>query len=55
MPKEFAKLQAQDLGKVGATQDLLRGIEKIIPRQAENVKETIVVQQVAVGNPTVDS
>lgn len=30
MPKEFAKLQAQDLGKVGAIQDLLRGIAKII-------------------------
>ena len=30
MPKEFAKLQAQDLGKVGATQDLLRGIEKAV-------------------------
>lgn len=30
IPKEFSKLQAQDLGKVGATQDLLRGIEKII-------------------------
>jgi tetratricopeptide (TPR) repeat protein len=30
MPKEFAKLQAQDLGKIGATQDLLRGIEKIL-------------------------
>ncbi len=33
MPKEFTKLQAQDLGKVGAVQDLLRGIEKLIPRQ----------------------
>ena len=30
MPKEFAKLQAQDMGKVGATQDLLRGIDKIM-------------------------
>ena len=30
MPKEFAHLQAQDMGKVGAMQDLLRGIEKII-------------------------
>ena len=30
MPKEFAKLQAQDLGKVGAMQDLLRGIDKLI-------------------------
>lgn len=31
MPKEFTKLQAQDMGKVGAMQDLLRGIEKLIP------------------------
>lgn len=29
MPKEFAKLQAQDMGKVGAIQDLLRGIDKL--------------------------
>lgn len=34
MPKEFARLQAQDLGKVGAMQDLLRGIEKILPKGA---------------------
>ena len=34
MPKEFAKLQAQDLGKVGATQDLLRGIEKLFGKAA---------------------
>ena len=33
MPREFAKLQAQDLGKVGAMQDLLRGIEKLLPRE----------------------
>ena len=33
MPKEFAKLSAQDMGKVGAMQDLLRGIEKIIGRR----------------------
>ena len=56
MPKEFARLQAQDLGKVGAIQDLLRGIEKILLRQTETVKETLVVQQSAVvSNPTVDS
>ncbi|MBQ8318735.1 MAG: TIR domain-containing protein [Lachnospiraceae bacterium] len=30
MPKEFARLQAQDMGKVGAVQDLIRGIEKLI-------------------------
>ena len=30
MPKEFSKLQTQDLGKVGAVQDLMRGIDKLI-------------------------
>lgn len=34
MPKEFARLQAQDMGKVGAIQDLVRGIEKLIPLEA---------------------
>ena len=32
MPKEFAKLQAQDLGKVGSIQDLLRGVDKILSK-----------------------
>ena len=47
MTKEFARLQAQDMGKVGAMQDLLRGIEKILPREKAVVKETVVVQQSA--------
>lgn len=34
MPKEFARLQAQDMGKVGAIQDLLRGIGKILGERA---------------------
>ena len=33
MPAEFARLQAQDLGAVGAQQDLLRGIGKLLPRE----------------------
>lgn len=37
MPREFAKLQAQDMGKVGAMQDLLRGIDKIMGRSASGV------------------
>ena len=41
MPKEFARLQAQDMGKIGAIQDLVRGIGKIIPRG----EPTVVVQQ----------
>ncbi len=38
MPKEFHRLQGQDMGKVGAVQDLLRGIEKILPRIVEEKK-----------------
>ena len=33
MPDEFHALQAQDMGKIGAIQDLLRGVAKIIPSQ----------------------
>ena len=46
MPREFAKLQAQDMGKVGAMQDLLRGIEKILPKQQP---VTVVQEKVIVG------
>lgn len=31
MPREFVRLQAQDLDKLGAIQDLIRGIEKLCP------------------------
>ena len=34
MPKEFQRLQAQNMGKVGAIQDLLRGIDKITGKGA---------------------
>lgn len=47
MPREFARLQAQDLGKVGALQDLLRGIEKLLPRQPEIAN--VVQERVVVG------
>ena len=33
IPKEFRKYQSQDMGKVGAIQDLLRGIDKIIKKE----------------------
>ena len=49
MPKEFAKLSAQDMGKVGAMQDLVRGVEKLIPRKTaapEKVTEKIVEKTV---------
>ena len=37
MPKEFAKLAAQDMGKVGAMQDLVRGVEKITGKKKETI------------------
>lgn len=48
MPREFAKLQAQDMGKVGAMQDLLRGIEKLLPKAEPAVP--VVQEKVVVGN-----
>ena len=54
MPKEFAKLSAQDMGKVGAMQDLLRGVEKILGSKTEEKKETVVIQQSS-GGPNVQA
>lgn len=54
MPKEFARLQAQDMGKVGAVQDLLRGIEKIVPKNVPSqVAEKVTVTQS--GGPNVEA
>ena len=36
MPKEFQKLAAQDMGKVGAMQDLIRGVEKIVGKKLKD-------------------
>ncbi len=47
LPREFAKLQAQDLGKMGAIQDILRGVEKLLPRQKSN--PVVVQEKVVVG------
>ena len=59
IPKEFKHLQAQDMGKVGAMQDLLRGIKKILPKETAPVVQQVtqVVQQVqpASGGANVNS
>ena len=52
MPKEFAKLQAQDMGKVGAMQDLIRGIDKIFDRDKKPAAAPVAAA-VASGAPTV--
>lgn len=48
LPDEFKGLQAQDLGKLGAVQDLVRGVEKLLAKDAPKDGE---VQQAAVSNP----
>ncbi|MBP5261115.1 MAG: TIR domain-containing protein [Clostridiales bacterium] len=53
MPKEFSKLQAQDMGKVGAIQDLVRGIQKIVKK--EDPKATAIVSGVMAGSDTVSA
>ena len=46
LPEEFSHLQAQDMGKLGFMQDLIRGIKKI----TESDKEKTVVNQTTVIN-----
>ena len=53
MPKEFSKLAAQDMGKVGAMQDLVRGVEKILGKNGQESSQTAQAQPVLVqsGGP----
>lgn len=43
IPKEFSKLQSQDMGKIGAIQDLMRGIDKFLVTEVK--KENNAVEQ----------
>ena len=43
IPKEFKHLQAQDMGKVGALPDLLRGVEKLL--NTKEKKQKVVVAE----------
>ena len=40
LPEEMQNLQGQDMSKIGAMQDLLRGIDKILSRKASTKVET---------------
>ena len=57
IPKEFRSLQAQDLGKVGAVQDLLRGIDKIFGRSEALTQQgqTQMIQQVVASGTNIDA
>jgi tetratricopeptide (TPR) repeat protein len=59
MPKEFTRLQAQDMGKVGAIQDLARGIDKLMGRDMDALKTSAsgqtVIQHISEGGPNAAS
>lgn len=47
MPDEFSNLQAQDMNKIGAMQDLVRGVLKIAKPMGETSTKTVVQQTVS--------
>ena len=49
LPEEFAHLQAQDMGKIGFINDVVRGIGKIITKDTAATAQT-AVQQAVSGN-----
>ena len=48
LPEEFSHLQAQDLGKLGAVQDIVRGVEKLLAKEAHAKQDA---PQAAASNP----
>ena len=48
LPEEFSHLQAQDMGKLGFMQDLIRGIKKIT--QADAPKTSVIKETVITGS-----
>ena len=50
LPEEFSHLQAQDMGKLGFMQDLIRGIKKLT--QVEESKTTAIKETVVAGGNT---
>ena len=53
LPREFQKLQGQDLGKVGAVQDLLRGIDKLLSKGS--AAQAAPAPAAPAAGPTVES
>lgn len=55
LPREFAHLQGQDMGKVGAIADLLRGIEKLLHQEQKAVAASEKILLQTTGNVTTGS
>ncbi|MBQ6231338.1 MAG: toll/interleukin-1 receptor domain-containing protein [Eubacterium sp.] len=55
MPKEFKHLQAQDMGKVGAVQDLVRGIDKIFGKDKKVVASVLATGSTDYSSDVLDA
>lgn len=55
MPREFKNLQAQDMGKLGWQQDLVRGVMKLCGKEHGQEVVRTVVQQSGTSGPTITS
>lgn len=44
LPDEFSHLQAQDMGKIGFINDIVRGIKKLVAPAKEQTSNTVVVE-----------
>lgn len=57
LPEEFAHLQAQDMGKIGFINDIVRGIKKVVVKDEPKPVQTVqtVVKQVSAGNTNIES
>ncbi len=50
LPEEFSHLQAQDMGKIGFINDIIRGIKKILAKPEEKTEKTVVVSSSSSAN-----
>lgn len=49
LPEDFAHFQAQDMGRIGFINDLIRGIKKVLGVDQVNDSKEVVAQQATVG------
>ena len=55
LPEEFAHLQAQDMGKIGFIQDLIRGIKKVVVKEEKIVAAPIASQTSTTSNSNIQN
>ena len=54
MPKELSRLAAQDMGKLGAMQDLVHGVEKMLGVKSRSKESPVIIRQSS-GGPNIEA